>query len=287
MREHVSDHTQPCAPPSDHGGIGVCIDHLPDEHLAIGGTHVGAFLDSNTLIWPLTSARRKERGRVSGSISGRAYTGRSQGDTDEPVGGRVKRVMDIVIASTALLLLSPLMLIVAVLVGASMGSPVIFAQRRVGYGRRLFVCYKFRTMVVDGDRVLREHLARNPDAAREWSESRKLQHDPRVSCLGHILRKSSLDELPQLFNVLRGDMSCVGPRPVVDDELVNYGAYARECLRAKPGLTGIWQVNGRSLCQYSRRIALDRAYVRRWSVWLDLMILIKTVPAVLKFDEAA
>jgi exopolysaccharide production protein ExoY len=101
------------------------------------------------------------------------------------------------------------------------------------------------------------------------------------------LRKSSLDELPQLFNVLRGDMSCVGPRPVVNDEVANYGAYAGECFKAKPGLTGIWQVNGRSLCQYSRRIALDRAYVRRWSVWLDLMILIKTVPAILKFDEAA
>jgi exopolysaccharide production protein ExoY len=195
--------------------------------------------------------------------------------------------MDVVIAATALLLLSPLMLIVAILVRMSMGGPVIFRHRRVGYGRSTFVCYKFRTMVVDGDRVLREHLARDPAAAKEWREARKLLHDPRVSCLGNILRKSSLDELPQLFNVLRGDMSCVGPRPLVEDEVVNYGAYARECFRAKPGLTGIWQVNGRSLCRYSRRVALDRAYVRRWSVWLDLAILIKTVPAVFKFDEAA
>jgi exopolysaccharide production protein ExoY len=265
----------------------MCVDHLPDEHLAIGGTHGGAFLDSNALIWPLTSARRKERRQVSRAIAGGAYTGRSSGDIGEPVGGRAKRAMDIVISATALLLLSPLMVIVAILVGVSMGSPIIFAQRRVGYGRSTFVCYKFRTMVVDADRVLREHLVRDPDAAREWRESRKLQHDPRVGCLGHILRKSSLDELPQLFNVLRGDMSCVGPRPVVDDEVANYGVYARECFKAKPGLTGIWQVNGRSLCQYSRRIALDRAYVRRWSVWLDLMILIKTVPAILKFDEAA
>jgi exopolysaccharide production protein ExoY len=218
---------------------------------------------------------------------GLSWAARGQGMRNQPVGGRVKRAIDIVVAAAALVLLSPLMVIVAVLVGLSMGSPIIFSQRRVGFDRTTFVCYKFRTMVVDGDRVLREHLASNPEAAREWRESRKLRHDPRVSCLGHILRKSSLDELPQLFNVLRGDMSCVGPRPLVEDELANYGRYARECFSARPGLTGIWQVNGRSLCQYSRRIALDRAYARRWSVWLDLLILIKTVPAVLKFDEAA
>jgi exopolysaccharide production protein ExoY len=179
------------------------------------------------------------------------------------------------------------MLMVAILVRVFMGSPVIFRQRRVGCNRTTFVCYKFRTMVVDGDRVLREHLAQNPAAAREWRETRKLQYDPRVSCLGHILRKSSLDELPQLFNVLRGDMSCVGPRPLVEEELVNYGQYGRECFRAKPGLTGIWQVSGRSRCRYSRRIALDRTYVRRWSLLLDLSILLKTVPAIFKFDEAA
>jgi exopolysaccharide production protein ExoY len=225
--------------------------------------------------------------RASGAIDVVVRKGRWQDWRDQPVGGGVKRAMDIVISATALLLLAPLMLIVALLVRVSMGSPVIFTQRRVGCGRSTFVCYKFRTMVVDGDRVLREHLARDRAAAREWRETRKLQHDPRVSCLGHILRKSSLDELPQLFNVLRGDMSCVGPRPLVEDELINYGAYARECFRAKPGLTGIWQVSGRSLCSYSRRVALDRAYVRRWSIWLDLAILIKTIPAVFKFDEAA
>ncbi len=284
MREHVSDHTQPCAPLSDQGGIVACADQLPDEHLAIGVSH-GAFLNSDTPIWPLSSPS-SARGWLS-EISRAANPGHSSGNIGEPVGGGAKRAMDVVISATALLLLSPLMLIVAILVGLSMGSPVIFSQRRVGYGRRTFVCYKFRTMVVDGDRVLREHLARNPDAAREWRESRKLRHDPRVSCLGHILRKSSLDELPQLFNVLRGDMSCVGPRPLVEEELPNYGAYGRECLSAKPGLTGIWQVSGRSSCSYSRRIALDRAYIRRWSIWLDILILIKTVPAILKFDEAA
>jgi exopolysaccharide production protein ExoY len=227
-------------------------------------------------------------GRASRSIDAGAYQRSSIRERrGQPVGGGMKRAMDVVISTTALLLLSPLMLIVALLVRVSMGGPIIFTQRRVGYDRSIFICYKFRTMVVDGDRILREHLARDPEAAREWRETRKLQRDPRVSCLGHILRKSSLDELPQLFNVLRGDMSCVGPRPLVEEEVVKYGPYARECLKAKPGLTGIWQVNGRSLCGYSRRVALDRVYVRRWSAWLDLSILIKTVPAVLKFDEAA
>jgi exopolysaccharide production protein ExoY len=267
-----------------------CADHLTSQQSAILG---GALPEGQlNVIWQWAMLLPSGAGRVPTrssqfALSEARSAERAQEHREEPVGGLAKRILDIIVSATALILLSPLMLIVAILVRTTMGSPVVFRQRRVGSNRTTFVCYKFRTMVVDGDRVLREHLAQDPAAAREWRETRKLQADPRVSCLGHLLRKSSLDELPQLFNVLKGDMSCVGPRPLVEEELANYGQYGRECFRAKPGLTGLWQVSGRSRCSYSRRIALDRVYVRRWSVLLDLAVLVKTVPAIFKFDEAA
>lgn len=195
--------------------------------------------------------------------------------------------MDVAISLLALVLLAPIMLMVAGLIRLTMGGPVIFAQRRVGFDGSLFVCYKFRTMVADADEVLKRHLAADPRAAREWLETRKLQNDPRISCIGRSLRKSSLDELPQLFNVLRGDMSIVGPRPVVPPEISRYGAHAAEYLRARPGLTGLWQVSGRNKLTYTRRIALDRLYVRNWSVWFDLWILIRTIPAVFETQNTA
>ena len=131
------------------------------------------------------------------------------------------------------------------------------------------------------------YLKRNPDASREWSEKRKLRYDPRVTMLGQLLRKSSLDELPQLFNIIRGDMSCVGPRPIVEEELRHYGASAQTYLRARPGLTGMWQINGRSLVDYPQRVLLDCQYVQHWSIWKDIIILIRTIFVVLKFEEAA
>ena len=209
------------------------------------------------------------------------------GGQDLPTGHRLKRGMDLVIASLAIVLLSPIMLAVAGLIRCVMGGPVIFAQQRVGLNGTLFVCYKFRTMRLNAEDLLVQHLAANPEAAAEWEARRKLMEDPRVGCLGNILRKSSLDELPQLFNVLRGEMSLVGPRPIVPGELHCYGAYARECFKAKPGLTGIWQVSGRNRLSYSDRVALDRYYARKWSVWLDLAVLTKTIPAVLKIDNTA
>lgn len=204
-----------------------------------------------------------------------------------PVGGAVKRAFDITIAFTTLLLMMPLMILITLLIYASMGGPVFFVQRRVGFNRRDFGCLKFRTMVPDADERLRAHLATHPDAARAWSEAYKLKNDPRITPLGQILRKSSLDELPQLFNILIGDMSCIGPRPVIADELERYGPYQREYLRAKPGLTGMWQVNGRSNTTYTHRVNCDRYYVRRWSLFLDFAILFKTIPAILKFDQTA
>jgi exopolysaccharide production protein ExoY len=195
--------------------------------------------------------------------------------------------MDIAIASVALLLLAPLMLVIAALVRVSMGGRVFFSQERIGAGGSHFTCWKFRTMPVNADKILQQHLLANPAAAREWLETRKLQNDPRVGCLASVLRKSSLDELPQLFNVLRGEMSIVGPRPIVIPELSYYGRFAAECFAAKPGITGLWQVSGRNKVGYSTRIALDRLYARRWSIGLDLWILVKTIPTLLDFDKTS
>lgn len=207
--------------------------------------------------------------------------------SDAPVGGLIKRVFDVTIASTTLILMAPTMILIALLILITMGRPVFFVQQRVGFNRRLFGCLKFRTMVVGAGDRLAAYLAENPVAAQAWSETQKLKHDPRVTWLGRVLRKSSLDELPQLFNVLRGDMSCIGPRPVLQDELKRYGDHDADYAKAKPGLTGMWQVNGRGNTSYAHRVKCDRYYVRRWSVALDFRILIKTIPAVMKFDETA
>ena len=205
----------------------------------------------------------------------------------EPLGGSLKRALDIAIALTALILLAPVMAAIAAVIWLTQGGPVLFAHERVGFGGRTFRCLKFRTMVPDAAERLARYLATNSEAARVWAETQKLRDDPRVTWFGHILRKSSLDELPQLFNVLRGEMSCVGPRPVVADELRRYGVHAHEYVKARPGLTGLWQVSGRSNTTYDHRVRLDRVYVRRWSLALELGILLRTVPAVLNFDETA
>jgi exopolysaccharide production protein ExoY len=181
----------------------------------------------------------------------------------------------------ALLLSLPLFVFVAVLIKCRDRGPVFFVHRRIGYGGRPFGCVKFRTMVPNGDEVLRSHLEASPAAAREWAETRKLKADPRVTELGLILRKSSLDELPQLFNVLRGDMSLVGPRPIVPAEARMYGQELAAYLRSRPGLTGAWQVSGRSDESYASRVLMDRNYVEKWSLWRDVIIMVKTVPALL------
>ena len=201
------------------------------------------------------------------------------------VGGLKKRSFDLVCASLALLALAPLMIVVAFLIALLLGRPIIYRQKRIGFGGIPFTCYKFRTMGVNADEILRRHLADNPEAAHEWKETRKLRDDPRVNCLGRILRRSSLDELPQLLNVLRGDMSLVGPRPVVPEELAYYGPHARECLQARPGVTGLWQTSGRNRVSYSSRVVRDRYYVRNWSLLLDFFIVLKTLPAVMDFNK--
>jgi Undecaprenyl-phosphate galactose phosphotransferase WbaP len=197
----------------------------------------------------------------------------------------VKRAFDLVTASAALLFLTPLMVVTAILVRQD-GGRALYAHSRIGLHGRRFRCLKFRTMVSDADRVLETHLANSPEAAEEWRRDRKLRDDPRLTPLGRFLRKSSIDELPQLINVLTGDMSLVGPRPIVDVERVFYGDDLGFYLQVRPGITGLWQVSGRSNVCYTRRVALDGWYVRNWSLWHDIAILCSTVRAVLRREGA-
>lgn len=204
-----------------------------------------------------------------------------------PLGGGVKRCFDLTVALTTIILMTPTLLLVTAMIYLTMGRPIFFVQQRVGFGRKQFGCFKFRTMVTDANERLAAYLSQNPEAARMWHEKQKLTHDPRITWLGHILRKSSLDEMPQLFNVLAGHMSCIGPRPVLMDELMRYGPRDRLYAKARPGLTGMWQISGRSSTTYTHRVLCDCYYVRRWSLALDVAILLKTVPAVMKFNETA
>ena len=204
-----------------------------------------------------------------------------------PLGGLSKRLIDIAVAVAALTLAAPVILVIMAVQRLTMRGPIFFSHGRVGYNGRMFSCYKFRTMVANAQRVLEEHLANDPAARQEWEETQKLRRDPRITFFGQMLRKSSLDELPQLFNILRGDMSCVGPRPVVADELQRYGPFAADYLRTRPGLTGLWQVTGRNATDYSHRVFLDSQYVRNWSLWADIIILWRTVFAVMRFDQTS
>jgi exopolysaccharide production protein ExoY len=194
----------------------------------------------------------------------------------------LKRIIDVVAASILLFVLLPLIAVIAVLVSLNHKGPALFRHNRVGLGGRSFECLKFRSMIPDADRVLEQHLASNPEARAEWEATQKLSDDPRTTILGRFLRKTSLDELPQLFNVLIGDMSLVGPRPIVPDEAVRYQDRLQSYLAVRPGITGLWQVSGRSECTYAERIALDEQYVREWDLALDALILVRTIPAVLK-----
>jgi len=191
-----------------------------------------------------------------------------------------KRLLDLAGASVMLLLLLPLMLVVALAV-CSDGGPALFAHQRLGRNGRPFKCLKFRTMVLRSDVALRELLATDPAAAREWAETQKLRKDPRVTRIGAFLRATSLDELPQLINVLIGDMSLVGPRPIVRDEAPRYGTDLQYYYAVRPGLTGLWQTSGRSELSYEQRVRLDVAYVTGRSMIKDVKILLKTVRVVL------
>lgn len=195
-------------------------------------------------------------------------------------GRLVKHSFDRVLSALLLLLLSPLLLLIALLVGLQ-GGPIVFSHQRVGQYGRPFNCYKFRSMMPNAEQHLQTLLATFPALRAEWERDHKLKYDPRVTRLGSFLRRTSLDELPQLFNVLRGDMSLVGPRPVVLEELEKYGSDQIYYLMARPGITGLWQVSGRSELDYANRVDLDKWYVNHWSLRFDCSILYRTAGAVL------
>ncbi len=195
---------------------------------------------------------------------------------------RLTRLFDVIGACLLLVFVAPLFLMVAVAIAAQRTGPVFFRQTRIGRRGRTFQVIKFRTMVPDAEQKLALYLAQNPQAAAEWGADHKLRHDPRTTEFGRFLRRSSVDELPQLINVIWGDMSLVGPRPSVAAEIPRYGRHFAAYTSVKPGLTGRWQVSGRNDVAYSRRVRMDAAYARSRCVALDVKILFMTIPAVLK-----
>jgi exopolysaccharide production protein ExoY len=209
----------------------------------------------------------------------------SAGPDLAPMHNRLKRAFDIVGALLLIVGFAPLLLLLAMIISLD-GGPALFRHRRIGAGGRSFKCWKFRSMVVDAEAALAQTLATDPLARREWARDFKLRNDPRITPLGQFLRKSSLDELPQLFNVIAGDMSLIGPRPIVTDEIGRYGAAFADYAACRPGLTGLWQVSGRNDIDYAERVAIDRRYARTWSFWGDIAILFRTVGVVLRHSGA-
>jgi exopolysaccharide production protein ExoY len=193
----------------------------------------------------------------------------------------LQRVVDISIAFAVILFCLPLLVVIAMMIVLEDGGPPIYWQMRIGRGGRPFKCYKFRSMVVDADQQLDRLLQTSHVVQAEWALDQKLRNDPRITKLGGFLRRSSLDELPQFFNVLEGKMSVVGPRPIVESEISRYGRNIRHYVAVRPGITGLWQVSGRSDLSYRRRVALDTLYFNKRSFWLNLKILLATVPVVL------
>ncbi|HYE48453.1 MAG TPA: undecaprenyl-phosphate galactose phosphotransferase WbaP, partial [Azospirillaceae bacterium] len=204
----------------------------------------------------------------------------AQNNLAEPLTRAVKRGFDVVVSSLLLLALAPFFLFAMAVIRRD-GGPAFYAHKRIGMNGRTFGCLKFRTMVTDSDAVLRRLLDSDPEARAEWERDFKLRNDPRITPIGRFLRRTSLDELPQLINVFRGEMSLVGPRPIVEAEMVRYADDIRYYLETRPGITGLWQVSGRNDASYAQRVKLDAWYVKNWSLWHDITILLKTVRVVL------
>ena len=199
----------------------------------------------------------------------------------------VKRSIDIAGALLFFTLFGPLYLGIVIAIALNMGGPVHYGQKRLGRGGRGFRFYKFRSMHVDADEMLERHLAADPAARLQWSRYQKLDQDPRITPLGRFLRRTSLDEVPQLFNVLKGDMSLVGPRPCMERQRSLYGEHWQGYCEMRPGLTGLWQVSGRNKLTYAQRVELDMRYAAEWSLWLDIKILARTVWVVLSHHGAS
>ena len=192
-----------------------------------------------------------------------------------------KRLLDLFLLLVTLPISLPIMLTLAALIKLTSTGPVFFRQARIGEGGHVFYAYKFRTMRPDAAELLEKYLRDHPELRRQWEDDHKLKDDPRITTIGRFLRKVSLDELPQLLNVLKGEMSLVGPRPIVKAEVERYGASFQLYASVLPGITGLWQVSGRNDVSYEERIGFDEFYVRNWSLWLDLYILLRTIRVVI------
>jgi len=199
-----------------------------------------------------------------------------------PVARVLKRAVDIAGSILLIALLLPVAILIMVAIVVDSPGPVMFVQRRVGRNGRMFSLMKFRTMVPDSDTALAQALASDDALDTEWRKSRKLRRDPRITRVGHLLRRLSADELPQILNVLVGNMSLVGPRPVIEDELRYFGKRADDVLSVRPGLTGLWAVSGRSDVSYDERVELEHRYATGWTVVGDFVILLRTIPAVMR-----
>lgn len=192
-----------------------------------------------------------------------------------------KRVFDIAFSLAVLILFSPVYLLLALLIALSSPGPVFYMQERIGKNRKPFGCIKFRTMVVNADEILAEIMATSPGLRQEFEDNFKLRYDPRITWIGKFLRVTSLDEFPQFWNVLKGDMSVVGPRPLVVEELHKYGVHIDRILTIRPGITGLWQVSGRNNIPYPRRVQMDLYYVNFRNFWVDLWIVVRTIGVVI------
>jgi Undecaprenyl-phosphate galactose phosphotransferase WbaP len=197
-----------------------------------------------------------------------------------------KRIIDSLAALLGGILIAPWIALIAAIVKLTSSGPAFYGQARVGQDGRTFYAWKFRTMVQNADEVLQHYLDSNSGLLTEWQENHKLKDDPRVTPIGQFLRRTSLDELPQIWNVIRGEMSLVGPRPIVREEIDKYSAYFYLYCKVKPGITGLWQVSGRSNTTYGQRVAMDVHYVRNWSLWMDIYLLWKTLSVVLRKQGA-
>jgi undecaprenyl-phosphate galactose phosphotransferase len=197
----------------------------------------------------------------------------------------MKRTCDILLASIALVAALPLFVVVSLVIRRD-GGPAFFRQQRVGKHGKLFNCYKFRSMRIDAEAVLKQYLEKNPDSAAEWKEFQKLRNDVRITKFGEFIRRTSIDELPQIINVLKGEMSLVGPRPMMPGQQSYYGDDFMYYESVRPGITGPWQVSGRNKLAFKERVALESWYARNWNLWMDIVIILKTVPTLLKKDQA-
>lgn len=197
-----------------------------------------------------------------------------------------KRICDLVVVTLGSLVFSPIIIFIALAVRLSSPGPIFYSQERIGRHGRRFRAWKFRSMIPSADKVLKELLEKDPVLRAEWEADHKLKKDPRITWIGHIIRKTSLDELPQLWNILRGEMSLVGPRPIVEAEVEKYGEYYEQYAAVTPGLTGLWQISGRNKTTYEQRIEFDAYYVRNWSLWLDAHIFFSTIRVVLLREGA-